>query len=409
MRPRSATAPWPARSCRRRPDPRRAPACRASSPKRRRAPWTRPAGSRPSAARRRPASTDVGSTGDMTANDAQPGRRPAEAGSSAGRRDTPPRRVRAAARAGARCVASSRGGGGGTRSAAAGAGASGAGGRCARRMREPAYASSPAEASAKKMPHWTPTCGGVAPGLSNSRHTSSAPPTGRAPSRRCRRRPACGTCALGCGRTAARARERDKQDGRLHEREGAERETSSDSALHPVRGTRAGTSTRTAPRGERREPPFGRERSPGAPARTSTLATLRAHARAASRRAGAQQDVGIVLGDGADLALEGELPVLARPLADVLELIDERLGAHPLLSEHVLGLGREAPRVRVGLAGLARPDLARSSYSSPVTRMLAANAMIRVRYSTIRSPGDDLQRAIAVALLEADHPKSGRA
>ena len=59
--PGSAPAPWPARSCRRRPGPRRGPACRAGWRGRRRARWTRRAGSRREPRPARTSSTEVGS------------------------------------------------------------------------------------------------------------------------------------------------------------------------------------------------------------------------------------------------------------------------------------------------------------------------------------------------------------
>ncbi len=72
----------------------------------------------------------------------------------------------------------------------------------------------------------------------------------------------------------------------------------------------------------------------------------------------ALEQLGVGVADRAQLPLEGQVPVLERPLRHVLELAGQLDRGHEVvLVEHHLGLGLEAPRIGVDLARLARPDL----------------------------------------------------
>ena len=108
------------------------------------------------------------------------------------------------------------------------------------------------------------------------------------------------------------------------------------------------------------------------------LTARRPPARASPHRV--HQDGRVGLADRAQLALERELPVLGRPLADPLEVVLDRLGAQPLLLlEHELGLASKRHGYGSALPGLPGHTFARSSNIGPVSRIAAANAITRVR------------------------------
>ena len=94
------------------------------------------------------------------------------------------------------------------------------------------------------------------------------------------------------------------------------------------------------------------------------------HRAAAGARRGADplaQQLGVGVADRSQLSLEGQVPVLGRPLAHVLELVDQRLGRDEVgLVEHGDRLGLDPPRVGLGVLLLAlRPDRRRGPRTSP--------------------------------------------
>src|SRR4029077_17109863 len=103
--------------------------------------------------------------------------------------------------------------------------------------------------------------------------------------------------------------------------------------------------------------------------------------------------------DRSELALEGEVPVVGRPLPDMLELGGELLGGDELLlGEDQDGLGLDAPRVDLRLALLLRPD------SFPVfehLRLHPGDSAERLDAGDVEDdliPGLDLLRLPATAL-----------
>ena len=99
----------------------------------------------------------------------------------------------------------------------------------------------------------------------------------------------------------------------------------------------------------------------------------------AQRRGGARRSAAarVGLADDPQLALEGEVPVLARPLGDVLELADQLLGRDEVV------LGEDDDRLGLDPPGIGPPGAfflpwarsgVRSSNISEVTRAMPPNA-----------------------------------
>ena len=196
-----------------------------------------------------------------------------------------------------------------------------------------------------------------------------------------RRRRGGGRRAARRARTAAPGRRcaTSRIDG-LDERADLNARVRVESSLPPTRSSVPGQEHREdqAQRGDRREALFAPQPGPGgADAGDVALMPARPPARAAS-----QQQVAVGLGDRPQLALEGQRPVLGRPLADVLELVLAPPRRDPvLLVEHDL---RRASGTATDRRPACRACRARSACGPRTSRRVSAPSPRSARPSSGR-------------------------